>query len=495
MSDLMDFKSITEAVQPFLCDSQGRKNDITGIAYDSRKVEPGYAFVAIPGEQADGHDFINDAIARGAAVILAERELDLPADVGLVRVRDSRRALAALSAAYFGHPDEKMRLIGVTGTNGKTTTTNLIKYLLECAGHKSGLVGTLGAKAGDEQLPELLSASTTPESLELFALFDEMAAKGCDHAVIEASSHALQQGRTSACHFAGAVFTNLTQDHLDYHKTMEAYAQAKTVLFAMLDDMSYGVVNLDDRYAQDFIRACRCPLITFGEAERADLRLLHYSTSMSGMDYTVRFEGRNFDVHIPLIGRFNIYNSLAAVGAALAEGLDMDDIVAWLAEAPQTPGRFELIDEGQDFAVAVDYAHTPDGLENVLRTARSLKPRRLITVFGCGGDRDNDKRPQMGRIAGQFSDVAVLTSDNPRSEDPLAILDMIEAGIKEVCHNYLVEEQRDRAISLALNMAQTGDIVVIAGKGHEDYQLVNGVKHHFDDREQARQVLRARLSK
>ena len=491
----MDFKSITEAVQPFLCGSQGRENDITGIAYDSRKVEPGYAFVAIPGEQADGHDFINDAIARGATVILAEREMDLPSDVGLVQVRDSRRALAALSAAYYGHPDEKMRLIGVTGTNGKTTTTNLIKYLLERSGHKCGLVGTLGGKAGDEQLPELLSASTTPESLELFALFDKMAANGCDHVVIEASSHALQQGRTSACHFAGAVFTNLTQDHLDYHKTMEAYAQAKTVLFAMLDDFAYGVVNLDDSYAPDFIQACRCPLLTFGEAERADLRLLHYSTSMSGMDYTVSYEGRNYDVRIPLIGRFNIFNSMAAVCAALAEGLDLGDIIAWLAEAPQTPGRFELIDEGQDFAVVVDYAHTPDGLENLLRSARALKPRRLITVFGCGGDRDNGKRPQMGRIAGQFSDVAVLTSDNPRSEDPSLILDMIEAGIKEVGNNYLVEEQRDRAISLALNMAQTGDIVVIAGKGHEDYQLIDGVKHHFDDREQARQVLRAKLRK
>ena len=495
MSDLMDFRSITQAVAPFLCGSRGRENDITGIAYDSRKVEPGYAFVAIPGQQADGYDFIRDAVARGAAVILSERETDLPSEVSLLQVRDSRRALAALSAAYFGHPDEKLRLIGVTGTNGKTTTANLIKYLVERAGHKSGLVGTLGGKAGDEQLPELLSASTTPESLELFSLLDEMVEQGCDHAVIEASSHGLQQGRISACRFAGAVFTNLTQDHLDYHKTMEDYARAKAELFAMLDDLAYGVVNLDDKYASYFIQSCRCPLYTYGESDRADLRLLGFSTSMSGMDYTVSYEGRNYDVHIPLIGRFNIYNSLAAICAALAEGLDMTDIVAWLAEAPQTPGRFELIDEGQDFAVAVDYAHTPDGLENVLRTARSLKPRRLITVFGCGGDRDNDKRPQMGRIAGQFSDVAVLTSDNPRSEDPLAILDMIEAGIKEVCHNYLVEEQRDRAISLALNMAQTGDIVVIAGKGHEDYQLVNGVKHHFDDREQARQVLRARLSK
>ena len=491
----MDFRSIIEAVEPYFYGSQGRENAVSGIAYDSRLVEPGFAFVAIPGEQADGHDYIGEAIAKGAAVIVCEREMELPSDVGLVLVKDSRRSLAALSAAFYDHPDRKMRLIGVTGTNGKTTTTSLIKYLLERAGHKSGLVGTLGGRAGSEQLPELRSATTTPESLELFRLFDKMVEKDCDYAVIEVSSHALRQGRTSSCHFTGAVFTNLTQDHLDYHKTMEAYGQAKAILFSLLDEQGYGVVNLDDKYAPVFMQACRCRLYTYGESEQADLRLLQYSASMSGMDYTFCYEGRNYQVRIPLIGRFNIYNSMAAICAALAEGLDIDDIVDWLAEAPQVPGRFELIDEGQSFAVVVDYAHTPDGLENLLRAARSLKPHRLITVFGCGGNRDTTKRPQMGRISGQYSDVSVLTSDNPRYEEPRAILDMIEAGIKPVGNNYLVEEKRDRAISLALNMAQTGDIVVIAGKGHEDYQLIRGVKHHFDDREQARLVLRAKLGK
>lgn len=491
----MDFRSIIGAVEPFLYGSQGRENDICGLAYDSRQVEPGFAFAAIPGQSEDGHDFIGDAIRRGARVVLSEQELELPPEISLLLVKDSRRALAQLSAAFYDHPDEKMGLIGVTGTNGKTTTANLIKYLLEKAGRKSGLVGTLGGLAGNEQLPELVSASTTPESLELFRLFDKMAGRGCDNAVIEVSSHSLQQGRVSACRFRGAVFTNLTQDHLDYHKTMEAYAQAKAILFAMLDERGYGVVNLDDKYASHFTQACRCRLITYGQSDRAELRLLQYSASMRGMDYTVGSEGRHHTVHIPLIGRFNIYNSLAAAGAALAEGLDMDDIVAWLAEAPQAPGRFELIDEGQDFAVAVDYAHTPDGLENVLKAARSLKPRRVIAVFGCGGDRDAGKRPLMGRIAGQYCDVAVLTSDNPRFEDPKQILDMIESGIKQVANNYLVEEERERAISLALNMAQTGDIVIIAGKGHEDYQIIGGVKHHFDDREAARQVLRAKLGK
>ena len=484
-----------EALEPFIYSSSGPENDICGIAYDSRAVRPGFAFVAIPGAKADGHDFIPDAIDRGAAAVICEKELDLPADAGLVLVKDSRRALAALSAAYFDHPDRKLRLIGVTGTNGKTTTANLIKYLLEKAGRKSGFIGTLGSWDGDEQLSELLSASTTPEPLELFRLLDAIVEKDCEYAVMETSSHALDQGRVYSCRFGGAVFTNLTQDHLDYHKTMEAYAGAKAELFSMLDELGYGVVNLDDAYAPDFIRACRCRLLTYGENEKADLRLLQYSASMRGMSFTVFCDGRSYDLRIPLIGRFNIYNAMAALCAGLAEGLDVEDMAGWLADAPQVPGRFELIDEGQDFAVAVDYAHTPDGLENVLRAARALKPRRVITVFGCGGNRDTGKRPLMGRIAGQLSDVAVLTSDNPRDEDPLQILDMVESGIKQIANNYLVEENRERAISLALNMAQTGDIVVIAGKGHEDYQLIRGERLHFDDREVARRVLRARLNK
>ena len=491
----MEFKSIIEAVEPFIYSVSGPENDICGIAYDSRAVRPGFAFVAIPGSRADGHDFISDAIDRGANLVICEKELDLPSDIGLVLVKDSRRALAALSAAYFGHPDRKLRLIGVTGTNGKTTVANLIKYLLEKAGRKSGFIGTLGSWDGDEQLSELLSASTTPEPLELFRLRDAIVEKDSEYAVMETSSHALDQGRVSSCRFAGAVFTNLTQDHLDYHKTMEAYSRAKAELFSMLDELGYGVVNLDDKYASEFIRVCRCTLLTYGEAEDADLRLLQSSASMRGMSFTVFYEGRSYDLRIPLIGRFNIYNAMAAICVGLAEGLKMEDMAAWLADAPQVPGRFELIDEGQDFAVAVDYAHTPDGLENVLRAARALKPRRVITVFGCGGNRETGKRPLMGRIAGQLSDVAVLTSDNPRDEDPLQILDMVESGIKQIANNYLVEENRERAISLALNMAQTGDIVVIAGKGHEDYQLIRGERLHFDDREVARRVLRARLNK
>ena len=492
----MKYAAVVEALKPYLQQCLGPEKDICGIAYDSRQVEPGFVFVAIAGQQADGHDFIAQAADRGAALIIAQRRTKLPDNVGLLLVSDSRRALAVLSAAFYAYPDRRLRLIGVTGTNGKTTTTNLIKYLLERAGHKSGVVGTVGGLAGDKPLPELLSASTTPESLELYRLFGAMAEQGCDYAVIEASSHALDQGRVSACRFVGAVFTNLTQDHLDYHKTMEAYGQAKAGLFAMTDPwQGYGVVNVDDPHADYFTKACRSKLYTYGQSEGAELRLLHYSASMRGMDFSLSWAGNVYDLHIPLIGRFNIYNAMAAVATALAEGLAMEDVVKWLADAPQVPGRFELVDEGQPFAVVVDYAHTPDGLENVLKTARSLKPRRLIAVFGCGGNRDTTKRPIMGRLAGQYADVAVLTSDNPRFEDPQEIIAMVERGMREVCNNYLVEADRGRAVELAINLAQTGDIVLLAGKGHEDYQLIRGEKHHFDDREEARRVLRAKMSK
>lgn len=471
---------------------------IAGIAYDSRQVGEGYLFVAIPGLQVDGHDYIPQAVEKGARVIITEREVATAPHVTQIINADSRRALAAVSAAYYDYPDQKLRLIGVTGTNGKTTTAHLIKYLLEKAGRKSGVLGTVGAQAGDELLPELVSAGTTPESLELFAMFDRMVQAGCSYAVIEASSQAIAMRRVSACDFAVAVFTNLTQDHLDYHGDMAAYCKSKTTLFTMLDPERgnrYGVINLDDKYTVSFLRANPAELWSYGMRDGADLQLLHLSASISGMKFAVKYADKTHVVQIPLIGKFNVYNTLAAMCVALAEGLAMEDIIAWLAEAPQVAGRFELVDEGQDFAVVVDYAHTPDGLENLLGAARALKPRRLICVFGCGGDRDNSKRPIMGRVAGQYADVAVLTSDNPRNEDPRRILDMVEEGIRGVGSNYLVEADREKAIRLAIQMAGSGDIVVLAGKGHEDYQVIQGVKHHFDDREKARDILRARLGK
>ncbi|MEG2212629.1 MAG: UDP-N-acetylmuramoyl-L-alanyl-D-glutamate--2,6-diaminopimelate ligase [Clostridiales bacterium] len=460
--------------------------EIQGIAFDSRNVDKGYLFVAISGAQADGHDYIAQARENGAIAVLAEREVAAAAELPLIVVTDSRRSMAKLAGVFYGHPDHKLHLIGVTGTNGKTTTTNLIKWLLDQNGRSCGLIGTIENKIGDKVIP---SRNTTPESVEFYQMLAAMVAQGDTNAVAEISSHALSQGRVDACRFHGAVFTNLTQDHLDYHGN---YRQCKLKLFTMLGqtlDLGYGVINVDDPSAAEFAQACSVPLWTYGMQEGATLRLLSYIAQGCGMDFELKYEGAVFHVHIPLGGKFNIYNAMAAMAVVLAEGVPMAEIIPALSMAPQVAGRFELIDCGQDFTVVVDYAHTPDGLSNVLTSARELTQRRLISVFGCGGNRDSGKRPIMGRIAGSLSDVAIITSDNPRFEDPLEIIDQIERGMKEVCTNYLVEPSRADAIAMALKLAEAGDMVVIAGKGHENYQIIGNAKHHFDDRETVRTIL------
>lgn len=473
------------------------EQELSGIAYDSRKVKPGYLFVAIPGQLTDGHKYIDQAVAQGAIAIVAEQQpANLAEHVALILTKDSRRLLGQLVATYYGHPEQELRIIGVTGTNGKTTTTHLLKYLLESSGRKTGLVGTINNKAGSKVLP---STHTTPESLELFELFAMMRAEGCTDVVMEVSSHALAQGRTSACNFAGAIFTNLSQDHLDYHGSLEEYKRCKTLLFSGLESSpqahKYAIINIDDPASAAFIEASDVPVYTYGEAVSASLRLLHYDTSVGGSSFTVSYQDRQYEVSVPLIGKFNIYNTLAVLACAVAEGINLDTACAMIAQAPQVPGRFELIEAGQSFSCVVDYAHTPDGLQNLLAAAQELKPRRIITVFGCGGNRDSGKRPIMGRIAGSMSDVAIVSTDNPRLEDPLAIIKQIEIGISEVATNYLVEPSRAKAIQLAVNMAEEGDMVVIAGKGHEDYQIIGNERQHFDDREEARQAIRARLSR
>ena len=475
----------------YLADDELAQAEVTGIAYDSRKVKTGFLFVAIAGGTADGHQYIDAAIRAGAiAVVANERPAGLPDQIGLIMTENSRRLLGKLAAAYYGQPEQELRLIGVTGTNGKTTTTHLIKFLLESTGTKTGLIGTVYNQAGDHILP---STHTTPESLELFELFGHMRGAGCRAVVMEASSHALSQGRTDSCSFNGAVFTNLTQDHLDYHGSMEAYLASKLLLFSALKNNAlypaYAVINLDDTFADYFIKASHAPVWTYGSHQQADLRLMDYQISSEGSSFSLRYKDKIYDVKIPLIGKFNIYNALAALTSIAAEGLDMVECIQAIKNAPQVPGRFELVQAGQDFTVAVDYAHTPDGLENVLSAARELKPKYLICVFGCGGDRDNSKRPLMGRIGAQLSDLAIITTDNPRFEDPAQIIAQIEAGIEPGKDHYLIEPKRALAIKKALEMAQPGSLVLIAGKGHEDYQIIQGVKHHFDDREQARAVL------
>lgn len=467
--------------------------EVDGIVYDSRKVKPGDIFVAISGMKEDGHKYVPAALANGAAALVVEHaQEDVPPAVPQIVVEDSRAFLGFLASAFYAEPDKELYLIGITGTNGKTTTTYLIKWLFECARRKTGLIGTIQNYIGEQRLP---AHQTTPESVEIFSMLRAMRDANCDSAVMEVSSHSLKQGRVALCDFDVAVFTNLTQDHLDYHHTFADYRDSKAILFRMLRKAGarrprFAVINRDDPAAAAMAANCLVPIYYYGIDQDADLRVRQYSSSPQGSSFILEYRGQSYVVKIPLIGKFNIYNVLAALAVACGSGLHMEDCLHWLGKAPQVPGRFELVDEGQDFTVVVDYAHTPDGLLNVLNTARALSPRRLISVFGCGGDRDRTKRPIMAKIGGEHSDYVVLTSDNPRSEDPYVILDEVEAGIKDLGKPYVKIENRREAIRAAIREAKSGDMIVIAGKGHEDYQLVKDQVLHFDDRETVRKILR-----
>jgi len=467
--------------------------ELTGIQYDSRKIRAGNLFVCIDGAKTDGHHYIGQAVKNGASAVLVQRiPDDLPRGLSWILVPDTRKALADVSRLWFGNPAQKVRLIGVTGTNGKTTTSHLIKSLLEKGDSPVGLIGTVHNLVGDE---ELTATHTTPESLELCALLDQMVEKKSTLVVMEVSSHALKQHRVAGCEYDGAVFTNLTQDHLDYHSGWEDYLSSKLLLFQNLHQgkkpgAKYAVINADDRAAQEFIQITKVPVWTYGIKEKATVKAVDIKVSPRETSFYLIYHNQRLLLQVPLVGMFNVYNVLAAVTVALAEGLPISVISHCLKTVSQVPGRFELVDMGQPFSVVVDYAHTPDGLENILSTAREITPGRLITVFGCGGDRDRGKRPIMGQIALKFSDFTVITSDNPRSEDPEKIISDIEQGIVGLSGEYTVEPERRRAIERAIKQACPGDTVIIAGKGHETYQLVKGQAFHFDDREETRIILR-----
>lgn len=483
--------------------------EITCLAYDSRRVRPGGLFVAIKGFVHDGHEFVPDALSRGALAIVSEAEISVPSGVTLVRVKDSREALALLSAQFYGWPARNLRMIGVTGTNGKTTTTNLIRRLLQAAGHRVGLIGTINNYVGDEVLPV---ERTTPESLDLQELLSRMVQAGCSHAVMEVSSHALELKRVLGCKYDVAVFTNLTQDHLDFHKTLEMYRNAKARLFENLGrEIGVGpglypsggsgqtaVINLDDPSGRIMAERTRARVITYGVDRPADIRASSIKVGSQGVSYHLATPAGEANLELRLTGRFNVYNSMAAVGAALAEGVDLNTICTTLESIAGVAGRFEAVDLGQDFGVFVDYAHTPDGLENILQTAREFARGRILLVFGAGGDRDRTKRPIMGELAARYADFSIVTSDNPRSEDPEAILRDIEVGVRRVIQDpgrYRLEVDREKAIEEAINMARKDDVVLIAGKGHETYQIFRDRTIRFDDREVAGEKLRARLRK
>lgn len=468
---------------------------VKGLQYDSRTVQPEDIFIALVGTNVDGHDYIEHAVANGAVAVIAEYAPEsVAAHTPVLVVKDTREVISLLAELLHDFPDKKLNILGVTGTNGKTTTTNLIRYLWRKRRVNCGLIGTVCNYCGERRLP---ASATTPEPVHLAELLDMMVAEECTHVVMEVSSHALKQKRVDALHFNGAVFTNLTQDHLDYHRTVEDYLDAKLQLFRMLDrdpaGAGYAVVNIDDPHAADFANASHAKLWTYGIEQEATLRAQNYHLTPGGSAFDVLYQGRTYHAEIPLSGKFNVYNTLAAVCAMLAQGFDLPELLEDMKNAPQVPGRFEKVDCGQPFAVVVDYAHTPDGLENVLKTAREITQGKLIVAFGCGGDRDHGKRPIMGRLAAALADHAIITSDNPRTEDPLAIIAAVEAGVKEVPEAdraaYEVQPDRRLAIGRAIELAAPGDVVLIAGKGHEDYQLVNGRVLDFDDRQVAREFL------
>ena len=454
------------------------EQEITGVSYDSRATAPGDLFVAITGYETDGHRYIPAAVQKGASVVLCERAPE--GDTPYVQVLSTRQALAAVSANWFGRPADHMTMIGVTGTNGKTTITYLLKTVLEkTLGAKVGLIGTIQNMIGSEVIE---TARTTPESYELQKLFRQMYDAGCTHVVMEVSSHALVLHRADEIGFSVGIFTNLTEDHLDFHKTMEAYCQAKAMLFTRCQT---GVINLDDSWAGRITKGATCRLLTYSASRNsADLvaKNIRLHPNRIEMEVVTGNEISRAELGIP--GGFTVYNALAVIGAGLALGVPLARITAALREAKGVKGRVEVVPTpGKDYTVLIDYSHTPDSLKNVLETVRGFCRGRVIAVFGCGGDRDPFKRPVMGKIAGDMADLSVVTSDKPRTEDPNAIIAQIVGGMADVRHKYVVIENRVEAIRWAMDHAKKDDVIVLCGKGHETYQEINHVKHHLDERE------------
>lgn len=464
--------------------------DVKAVVYDPLRVVPGALFVAInvytqldKVEIPDGHEKIGEAVAKGAAVVIAEKDVPVPAPATKVLVPDSRAALALLAGKFYGYPSRRLKLIGVTGTNGKTTTTHIVESILrQNAG--VGLIGTLYYKINGSIYQ---SKDTTPEPPDLHAIFRQMVNEQVAYCVFEVSSHGIDFHRVDGCDFEAAVFTNLTQDHLDYHRTMENYRRTKMRLFQWLAPDKYAVINRDDGSADYFIGATRARVLTYGVQKNADVMAREIRLSVSGTKYQLYTPAGTVPVHTRLLGIFNVYNALAAVGAALSQGYDLETIRQGLAQPIRVAGRFELVDRGQDFTVVVDYAHTPDGMTNVLSLARSLQPKRVITVFGCGGDRDKEKRPLMGQIASTMSDLVIVTADNPRNEDPAQIAAEIVAGMGSTPRQVILD--RREAIAYALRQAGAGDIVMLLGKGHESTQTLKDRTVPFNDAQVAAELL------
>ena len=474
--------------------------EIEFITHDSRRVRKNTLFVCICGTRVDGNKFIPQAIEAGACAIMTEKDVEVPADITVIKVPNMREAMELAVPYFYDYPGKKMRMIGVTGTNGKTSSTYMLRDILRKTGYKVGVIGTIKIMIEDEEMP---IHNTTPDVIDLQEILDKMYKQNIDYVVMEVSSHALDMNRIAGCEYDTAMFTNLTQDHLDYHKTMENYALAKAKLFDSLSAPNLvksnknAVINLDDELgSKTMIEHTKCNLITYGIKNDAVLKAENVEIKASGASFDVKYKDDCVHFDLKVTGMFNVYNILGVIGVALAEKISFDIIKETLEAFEAVAGRFELVRQGQDFSVIVDYAHTPDGLENVLKTAREIAKKRLIVVFGCGGDRDRTKRPIMGRIAAQLADVVIATSDNPRTEDPEFILSEVEAGVLPALHGNFHEKITDRrtAIFRAIELAQKDDIVLIAGKGHENYQILKTGTIHFDDKEVAIEAIRGKIN-
>ena len=452
--------------------------DILSVHYNSTTVTEGGLFVAIEGFETDGHKYVHDAVRRGARAIVCTRFTD-DTDVLQIRVSDSRLEEAKISSNFFGNPSERFRLIGVTGTNGKTTVTYLVKHILDKLGYKTGLIGTNQNIIGDRIIE---TGRTTPDSFELQKLFCEMAEERVDYVIMEVSSHALELSRVYGCIFEVGAFTNLTQDHLDFHLTMENYAAAKEKLFTISDS---AIINIDDSYGKNMTKSAAGNLVTYSRNEASTLKAENVKLSLGGVSFEINGE----TVNLAIPGEFSVYNALCATGIALCCKIELSQIKEALNSAHGVKGRAEVVKTNTDYTVLIDYAHTPDGIENILKTVKGFAEGRTIIVFGCGGDRDSTKRPLMGRIAGQIADFCVVTSDNPRTEDPMKIISMVEEGVKMSGTGYVVIENRRDAIKYAMENAEKGDVIVLAGKGHETYQILGDRTIHFDEREVVKEIL------
>lgn len=480
----MDDKSMTTLLGGLLMEPSAEAM-VTGLAFNSSNVVPGDAFFCIVGEKADGHRFAADAVARGAVALVVEHRVDV--DVSQFVVSDTRRALALAASAFYGNPSSEMSVVGITGTNGKTTTAYLLEWIFRVAGRAPGVIGTVETRIGDLSIP---SSRTTPESLELQALLAQMRDAGVTDVAMEVSSHAVDLHRIDGTHFAAVAFSNLTQDHLDYHHTLEEYFEAKAALF--LDHVvDARVICIDDEWGRKLYSMCLAKqhsVITVTRGSFGDLRAIDESFSASGSTFKLRWRGEIVDVALPLVGAFNIDNAALAAACALAVGIELTTVVEALSSAPQVPGRLERVESDRGFSVVVDYAHTPDSLEKAIAALREITTGRVLVVFGCGGDRDATKRPLMGRAA-LLGDIAIVTSDNPRTEDPRSIVEEVLTGMTGGEDRTVVCVDRRGAIAEAVSLARPGDVVLIAGKGHEDYQIVGDRILEFDDRVVAREEL------